>query len=356
MMGMSRPGEPKASGGRATDLVNALEIAWNAGEVMFDAFNPHPDFMDVVPPELVFVKPESGSTDAFNPNSSVTRGLQEMLMIFPGSIRPRDDSRLQFTKLLLTGSRNSGTLDWNEITTPGLFGGRNVNPFPLRIVDNDYHVLAARIESKSDGDSAGGIDAIFVADSDVIADESFRLREDLFLDLPIDNVTFVMNAVDVLAGEERYVELRSRRPPQRILSVIQEQTNDFINQRIQRQQEANEKADERLAAKRRQLQEKVDEIQKDESLDTRTKQQLLRNAQQNLTRQLELEEREVEREKEAQIRRAKIASERAISRIEDRVWLWAVLIPPIPAIFVGLVMLSMRVTNERQTIDSNRRV
>src|SRR5690606_27535131 len=73
MMGMQQPGEPKASGGRATDLVNAFDIAWDAGQVVFDAFNPHPEFVDVVRPELVFINPESGSNNAFNPKSPITR-------------------------------------------------------------------------------------------------------------------------------------------------------------------------------------------------------------------------------------------------------------------------------------------
>ncbi len=356
MMGMQQPAEPKASGGRATDLINALDIAWDAGGVVFDAFNPHPKFVDVVRPELVFVSPESGNLNAFNPSSPVTRGLKEMLMFFPGSIRPREQSKLEFTKLLQTGSKNSGTLAWDEITAPGIFGGRTVNPFPVRNVDEFAHVLAARIQSKSGSDAGAGINAIFVADSDVISDESFRLREDVFLELPIDNVTFVMNAVDALAGEERYIELRSRRPQQRSLSVIQQQQERFVNMRIERQKEAKERADDRLKEAKKRLQKKVDEIQADTSMDANTKRQMLRNAQQSLSRQLELEEQEIERQKEAEVRRAKIESERAIKKIEDRVWLWAVLFPPIPAIFVGLIMLSLRITNERQHIDSSRRV
>ncbi|MCA9111499.1 MAG: Gldg family protein, partial [Planctomycetaceae bacterium] len=356
MMGMQQPAEPKASGGRATDLINALDIAWDAGQVTFDAFNPHPKFFDVVRPELVFVKPESGSQNAFNPDSDVTRGLEEMLMFFPGSIRPREGSKMEFTKLLLTGSENSGILDWEEITTPGIFGGVNVNPFPNRIVDEYAHILAARIQSKDDSESGSSINAIFVADADVISDESFRLREDIFLELTIDNVTFVMNAVDVLAGEERYVALRSRRPQERILTVVQERVKEFTEQSIKRQAEAKEQADERLEAARERLQAKVDEIQNDTSLDARGKQQLLRTAQQNLNRQLELEEAEIERAKEAEIRNAKMVSDRSIREIEDSVWRWAVLIPPIPAILVGLIMFSIRITNERQNIDSTRRV
>ena len=87
-----------------------------------------------------------------------------------------------------------------------------------------------------------------------------------------------------------------------------------------------------------------------------TKNQLLRTAQQNLTRQLELEEAEINRERDAAIRQAENESKMHIKVIEDRVWLWAVLIPPIPAIIVGLTMLSLRITNERSNIDPKRHV
>lgn len=351
MMQMST-GEEKADGGRATQLLNALDIAWDAGGVVFDQFNPHPEFFDVVRPELVFVKPESGTREAFNPENPITQGLQEMLMFFPGSVRPREGSNLEFTKLLLTGSKNSGTLDWDEITQPGIFGGRTVNPFPFRRPDEYAHILAARIKSKSDD----GINAVFVADSDVISNESFRLREDVFLDLPIDNVTFVMNAVDELAGEQRYLALRSRRSTQPILKVIQERKEQFIRRRIAREVEAKEEADKRLADTRERLEEQVEKVRNDSTLDVRSKQQLLSTVQQNLTRQLELEEQEIERQKEAEVRQAKIESEREIQRIEDRFWLWAVLLPPLPAIFVGLTMMSLRITNELQNIDAKRRV
>ena len=354
MFGMQQQqGEPKAFGGRLTSLLNALDIAWDPGEVVFDAFNPHPKYD--IPPEIVCVKPESGSATAFNPDTPITEDLREMIMFLPGSVKPRDGSPNEFTKLLLSGSKNSGTLGWDDVTQPGMFGGRMLRTIVGRKPDEYAHILAAHIKSEGKKDEKG-VNAIFVADSDVIANRSFALREDQLIDLAIDNVIFVLNAVDALAGEERYIALRSRTPQERILSGIERRRQQFIEQQLEERNKARDTADERLDTARDRLQEAVDAIQQRTDLDSRAKDQLLRQAQENLNRQLALEEAEINRERDAAIRKAEAESKQQIKAIENQVWLWAVLIPPIPAIIVGLTMLSLRIVNERSNIDPKRHV
>jgi ABC-2 type transport system permease protein len=354
MFGMQQPGEPKAFGGRLTPLLNALDIAWEPGEVVFDAFNPHPKYE--VQPEIIFVAPQSGSRGAFNPESPITQDLREMVMFLPGSLKPRDATKNEFTKLLLTGARNSGTLGWDDITQPGMFGGRMLRSVIPRTTDEYAHILAAQIRSKGSRSGDDGLNVIFVADSDVIGNQSFALREADYIDIPIDNVTFVLNAVDALAGEDRYIALRSRTPQERILEVVEQRRQQYTEEQLKERAKARADAEERLEAARERLQAEVDKLQNDDSLDPRTKNQLLRTAQQNISRQLELQEAEINRQRDAAIRKAENESKAQIKAIEDRVWLWAVLIPPIPAIIVGLTMLCLRITDERSNIDPKRHV
>jgi ABC-2 type transport system permease protein len=166
----------------------------------------------------------------------------------------------------------------------------------------------------------------------------------------------VLNAVDALAGEDRYLALRSRTPQERILEVIEQRRQQYTEEQLKERAKARADAEERLEAARERLQAEVDKLQNDDSLDPRTKNQLLRTAQQNISRQLELQEAEINRERDAAIRKAENESKSQIKAIEDRVWLWAVLIPPIPAIIVGLTMLCLRITNERSNIDPKRHV
>ena len=68
---------------------------------------------------------------------------------------------------------------------------------------------------------------IAIADLDLIAEQFFELRRRKVEDLEFDNVTFVLNCVDVLAGDESFVGLRRKRPMHRRLDVIEEQVKAF---------------------------------------------------------------------------------------------------------------------------------
>jgi ABC-2 type transport system permease protein len=139
MMGMGGGmSEPKADGGRLTQLMSLLESAWERnpdrgreaagkGFIVLDQYNPHPEFADVLGPEWLFITPKSGVETAINPKSEVTGGLQEVMAMFPGSIRPKANSDLEFTPLLRSSSRLSGLADWDQVTTEmPFFGGVTV--------------------------------------------------------------------------------------------------------------------------------------------------------------------------------------------------------------------------------------
>ena len=83
------PPEPK---GDLRPLLDLLGIEWPTTEIVWNAYNPHPQLADL-PPEVVFVEPGSGAEDAFNPDQVATSGLQEVVMLFPGLLRPQGRAR-----------------------------------------------------------------------------------------------------------------------------------------------------------------------------------------------------------------------------------------------------------------------
>lgn len=213
--GQQQP-EPKAEDGKLTSLLKVLEIAWDNGEVVFDIAGKslHPEFGEVISPELVFVTTKSGNKGAIHPTSPATSGLQEILTFFPGNIRQRQGSELKFDALLRSSTK-AGVHAWEDITrqsgNPFGGGGIDINPNPPRQLTNEAYTLAAHITGK---ESKGhkGLNVIFVSDADLISNQLFALEASQQLpNLRIDNVKFVLNCVDVLAGESSYIDLRKRR-------------------------------------------------------------------------------------------------------------------------------------------------
>ncbi len=357
MFGGGQPPEEKADGGRATSLLNELEIAWENGEVVWDLTGTtlHPEFGEVIRPELVFISPKSGVESAFNPDSEISSGLQEALAFFPGRIRPRTGSDLEFTPLLRTGMK-SGVLDWNEITQPGFFGrGLTIIPDPVRFADDDAHVIAAQIKSKNDA-GEGGINVIYVADVDMISDQLFSIVQGQLYGLRLDNVKFVLNAVDYLAGDESYIELRKRRAQHRTLTRIQQQTDKFRDERASAQEAAEREADEQLEARREALRAEVEAIENDATLTSAEKDQRIRIAQERQQRILDVTEANIDREKDKKIEQIKSLEQRQIRALENGIWIRAVVFPALPAILLGAMVLIMRMSSEQRDIEASRLV
>ena len=98
-----------------------------------------------------------------------------------------------------------------------------LNPTPASYIDNNEHILAAHIHGENDGD----IKVIFIADMDFVSDLYYEQISEDGLGQKLDNVSFLQNAIEVLAGEEAFVALRNRRPSPRTLDYIERQTEEF---------------------------------------------------------------------------------------------------------------------------------
>ena len=354
--GGSPPPEQKADGGRATALLNALGIEWVFDQVVFDFSNPHPEFA-LLPAEYVFITRGGSNPLAFNSSSEITAGLQEMIMLYSGSVEKDRSSNCDFTPLLQTGLE-SGLLPWQDFVDEGglnfLSMQSTANPRrdPDRRVDPDVHTLAAQIKNDAGGSK---INAIFVADIDMISDFFFEERNLGNLNISFDNVTFVLNAVDALAGDESFIELRSRRPKHRTLVRVEKQKREFLEAANKAELEADKAADEELEIRREQLSKRVKEIEENESLDPIAKNQLLRQAQEAEQQRLNMAEARIEQTKNDDIRKIRANTTKQIRSLESFIRLWAVWLPALPALVVGLVVFARRWADEKSSVSSKRR-
>ncbi len=354
--------EPKAEDGKLTSLLKVLEVAWDNGEVVFDLAGKslHPEFGDIISPELVFVTTKSGYKGAINPNSKVTADLQEMLTFFPGNLRQRQGSELKFEALLRTSSK-SGLLDWDDIArqSGNPFGGGgieiNANP-PRKLSDEAPFTLAAHITGKDVKDRKG-LNVIFVSDVDLISNQLFSLEASQQLpNLRIDNIKFVLNCVDVLAGESSYIDLRKRRAQLRTLTALQAVSDDFRKAQTDERGKAEGEAKEQLSKAQERLTKTVEEIEKDTSLTPQQKAQKISIARETEQRKLDVMRANIEREKAKKIEAIEAKTKQQIRAYEDRIRWWCLLLPPLPAIVLGVIVLSSRINAEYRNVEADRLV
>ncbi|MEM1070402.1 MAG: Gldg family protein [Planctomycetota bacterium] len=355
MFGGGQPPVPKADGGRATQLMSVLGVQWQYDQVTFDLSNPHPEFA-MLPSEYVFVTGNGSNEKSFNQEDNVTSGLQEILVLYGGTIEQVSSTKNEVSKLIQTGYE-SGLLQWEEFVDEGGLNfftmQQTANPRrdPFRRVDSDAHTLAVRVEGEGDN----GVNAIFVADIDMISDFFFQQRTLGDLDIAFDNVTFVLNAVDALAGDESFIELRSRRATHRSLVRFEEQTRDFLEAANTAEREADDEADKELEARRDQLTARVKEIQENEDLDPIAKRQMMQQAQQAEQQRLSLTEARIDQKKNDDIRRIRADTTKKIDALQRRIQWLAIGLPALPALFLGLIVFGSRWRDERLNVTSTRR-
>lgn len=199
------------------------------------------------------------------------------------------------------------------------------------------------------------MNVIYVADTDLIADWFFQVRERRLLNLDLDNVTFVLNAVDLLADDQTFIDLRKRRAKARTLTAVERQTAPFVKQRSDEQQMANEEAKQALDQAKERLKAEVEKIRKDDSLDDIAKLQALSIAQESETRKVQVAESNIEQLKQQKLEKiSDKPTDRFVWSSKISSWLHFCSLRS-PAI-LGLLVLMIRLRNEQNDITPSRRI
>ena len=357
MMGRRNPPEKKADDGRASRLTRALGINWSHDVVVFDANNPHPVYVGL-PQEYVFATRDN-NPKAFSSDHEATGGLQEVLTFYSGTVTKNTitDREIEFEPLIVT-SAESGLLQWDEFVDSGGFnffsGQRAIQPLqdPVRRMDSDAHVIAAQVKSNKKDDE---LNVIYVADVDIISNFFFEVRNRGDLPIELDNVSFVLNAVDSLVGDNSFINLRSRRAKHRTLTRVEAQKRVFLEAANKAESESDAEAEAEMARRRDELGKRVKEIQENESLDPIAKNQMLQQAQQAEQQRFSLAEAKIEQRKNDQVRKIRAQTNRQIKSLESRIRGWAVWLPAVPAICMGLLVFFQRAREEKRNLGATRR-
>ena len=332
-------------------LLDVLGLQWPKDQIAWDKYNPHPQ-IGALPEEIIFIGAgNKAAVNPFNPEEPITAGLQEVVLLHSGVLKPAETDKTEFVPLLQTGA-DSGQVMWMRLVQRTLFGIQ-LNPNVPHRPDQEFHVLAARVEGKEGGKP---VRAIVVADLDMMGEQFFELRRRGIENLNFDNVTFLLNAVDSLAGDDSFIELRKRRPRHRTLEAVEARTRVYEEQRLEDTTEAEDVADKRLEEAQERLDQAVEALQARSDLDAQTKRIMIANQQKVENRRLSVARKNIEDEKERQMERARSEMESSIRAIQSTIKLLAVIIPPIPAFALFLLVSVRRLRREKIGVSPDRLV
>lgn len=334
----------------STALLKALGVDWRADRIVWDTYNPHPQLRSL-PPEIVFVGKGNEAAMPFQLKDEVTAGLQEMVLLYPGALKARSQPDIDFLPLLTAGTK-SGSVRWSDLVQPSLLGGFSIVRGLPHNPGAETFVLAARVRKKG----PRPVNAIVVADADLLGEEFFEIRRRGVEGMNFDNITFALNAIDDLTGDRSFIALRKRRPKHRTLEALEARTRTYEDQRRQETQQAAATAELRLREAQARLDAAVRSIEGRTDIDDQTKQIMISNVQSAESRRLSVARANIEDERQRQIENARIQMEGSVRAIQNTIKLLAISLPPVPA-FVLFIFVSLRkLKRERLRIAPERLV
>jgi ABC-2 type transport system permease protein len=216
------------------------------------------------------------------------------------------------------------------------------------------------------------IKVAYVADIDLMIPAFLRIRarpdEQEDIRWEFENVTFLLNTIDMLASETDYIPIRKRKPRYTTLQVVEarvaEARDDEFSKRVEFQAKYDKALQEAEAENERAIQEfqtNLDDLKKQQAegkeinqAELREKAQRLEEIRKVLERRLGVQKQRFERERERDIKRIQRDVDLEIQRMQFFYKFWAVAIPWIPPFLVGLVVFVRRRLREREGIEKSR--
>jgi ABC-2 type transport system permease protein len=335
------------------DIAAALRtigVEWPATRVAWDSYRPAAAAA-ALPQEVIFAGPGSGTPEALHRHHAATAGLQQIMLMYAGVLSPAEEpAHVEFTPLAQTGPV-AGTHGYFDLVRPSPTGAV-LNPAVNRDPEAGPLVLAAHVRGASDS----AVDVIVIADLDFVSDAFFELRDSLPEDAAFDNMTFFLNSLDVLADDEAFIALRSRRVRHRTLERVEAQTRAFIARRAQAEQQASDEAQHSLDSARGAMQASIEAIETRDDLDAQARAIQIRNVEETEQRKLELLRARIESARDARIQAGREEMEASLQRLRNAIRLIAVLLPPLPVLVIGIVVFLRRKRLERESAALSRRL
>ena len=361
-----------ARGGRP-----AMGQSGTAPYIVYQDYNPHLK-LDL-PTEFVFIDADLPDAKAgFNQSVPASAGLREVLFPFPGSLQKIDGVDVTWTPLVRTVAERTGTVEVAEVER--LLGQGDMRQLPIfeKRADESL-VLAVLVEGRAAAPSdpqgeekegqaapAAPVRAVIVADIDLLDGRIFglRTRPDEVFGLDFDNVEFALNLLDTLAGDNRFIEIRKRKPKHRTLERIEDavasarqdadrQRAAFIADFERAETNASDAMQKEVGAFEKRIQELEAQGNADPQAAMQAMQQLA-SSQRLAQRKLDTKIEQLRRKRDAEVDTVERKLQAQVRREQDRQKWLAVLLPPIPPLVVAFFVFFRRRAQEREGVATSR--
>lgn len=358
---------------------------------------------------------EQGTSQPFNEENAISSGMRQLLFLFAGAWNKERRSKLNYEELCSTGDL-TGTVSvpaaksalpyWaNSPAYEQRIGpSRRASQKEYKVAvyvhgkrpldDRSLSELQAELDSsdstaengasesagsESDADEGGSsaedeptgdevpqgpeqpeLKAVLVADIDWAAPTIFQLREigasdDFDVNWKFQNVTFLLNTLDFLAGEEDFIEIRKRERSHRLLTKIEAATSDATAKALEEQSTYTKEVQDEIDGARRDFQDELEEMRpRWENMSPRDRaiqEQVFRDVAQ---RRLDAQIAAKERERDKQILQIQRKLDLQIRTEQDWWKMLALVLPPIPPLLLAFFVFFHRRRGEQEGVARTR--
>ncbi len=407
--------------GEQSDMSQGLADA----QVIWQAYNPYQNKVNVanITPEWVFITPDAPGVgdDAFNGEDAISSGLSQLLFLYPGAVRDLGTRGLDFTPLVMTGDE-SGQIDFTALQEfqgdPQMLDyarksgytkkryivgarirGEQRSKFQMSdagsplLAQVSGPAAATKPDDEPAADSKGGetsdegsadkpqekppertpeVHVVYVGDIDLLSSEFLALRSqpDEEIGWEFDNVTFVLNILDSLAGDQELLEIRKRKTRHSTLKMVNLQTEEARGKALEEASKfkeafeaARSAAEEKMQATVSKIQEEVKQLQEEAATgnagpDIRSRYMAAKQREafvmENEQMKFEAEVTRLEQERDRNRKKIERDMELGIRRVQTGYKRLAGLLPPIPPLLMGLLVWHYRRKREKEGVAASR--
>lgn len=349
-------GEPK---GDLVSMLAGFGIAYQRGDVVWDT-SSRTRFGGALPYlEIIFLGPEGIS--ATNP---ITSGLQQIVALWSGHVKEAKHDGITFEPLLrmprpATGIDRNGKMPKLQafMFDAPWEPGPQPNPNARHTPTDEEFILAAQVTGKPAEGQKRGLNLIYLADLDMMSNQMFSMRRQMTsLNLQFDNVPFLLNCIDRLAGDDSLLELRKRQPVLRKLTAVEQAQKGFEEAWQKQKEQAEQDSEKALKDAQANLDAAVAKVKENKDLDEQAKAMQIAIAQENENNRFQLAKAQIDRDKQRAIERAAHRREEDRRLVHNSFRAWTLGVVAIPPLLVGLLVFFRRRQRESAIVPQNRKV